>query len=36
MSLGNALTVIPEDIDVVEPGERIQVMVLDEEVLAHG
>jgi molybdopterin molybdotransferase len=29
MAAANALTVIPEDVDVVEPGEEITVMMLD-------
>jgi molybdopterin molybdotransferase len=29
MSAANALTVIPEDVPVVEPGEEIDVMMLD-------
>jgi len=29
MTAANALTVIPEDVDVVEPGEEITVMMLD-------
>jgi len=29
MAIANALTVIPEDVDVVEPGEEITVMMLD-------
>jgi molybdopterin molybdotransferase len=29
MAAANALTVIPEDVDVVEPGEEISVMMLD-------
>jgi molybdopterin molybdotransferase len=29
MSIANALTVIPEDVSVVEAGEEIEVMMLD-------
>ncbi len=29
MAAANALTIIPEDVDVVEPGEEITVMMLD-------
>ncbi|MGB6836078.1 MAG: hypothetical protein WBF66_00055, partial [Dehalococcoidia bacterium] len=29
MAIANALTVIPEDVDVVEPGEEITVIILD-------
>jgi molybdopterin molybdotransferase len=32
MAKANALTVIPEDQDIVEPGEKVQIMLLDVDV----